>query len=254
MFNNTLRNRIAENKTCYGVISPTTDPTVCEYLGLMGLDFYIIDGEHGAITLTEATHMIRAMENVGIAALARVRSLDEKLILQYLDAGVMGIMMPGTETASDCEKLVQAIKYFPAGNRGLGPVRAASYMAGSLSQQQYIEAANASTLVLPMVESVTAVENLHAMCSVAGVDGFIIGPRDLALSMGFTDGPQHPEVKAMVDKAIHIITENGKIAGTVAANADQARDLSAKGVRLLLNSVQGLLAVGVAAFTKERAS
>lgn len=39
MFNNTLRNRIAENKTCYGVISPTTDPTVCEYLGLMGLDF-----------------------------------------------------------------------------------------------------------------------------------------------------------------------------------------------------------------------
>ena len=254
MLNKAVKKRLASNLTCYGVISPTTDPTVCEYLGWMGLDFYIIDSEHGAITLTEATHMIRAMESTGITPLARVRSLDEKLILQYLDAGVMGIMMPGTETAEDCAQLVNAIKYYPIGNRGLGPVRAADYMAGKMSQQEYITAANAETLVLPMVESVKAVEQLESMCAVEGVDGFIIGPRDLALSMGFTDGPNHPEVKALIDQAIQIMVKHGKIPGTVAANADQARDLSAKGVRLLLNSVQGLLATGVAAFTKERVS
>jgi 2-keto-3-deoxy-L-rhamnonate aldolase RhmA len=72
--------------------------------------------------------------------------------------------------------------------------------------------------------------------------------------MGFTDGPNHPEVKALIDQAIQIMVKHAKIPGTVAANADQARDLSAKGVRLLLNSVQGLLATGVAAFTKERVS
>lgn len=249
---NALKNRLAENKTCYGVISPTTDPTVCEYLGWMGLDFYIIDGEHGPITLTETTHMVRAMECAGITALARVRSLDEKLILQFLDAGVMGIMMPGTESAADCEQLVKAVKYHPMGERGLGPVRAARYMSGGVTQQQYIEAANAATLVLPMVESVQAVEQLEAMCRVPGVDGFIIGPRDLALSMGFTDGPQHAAVKEMMDKAIAIMVQHGKIPGTVAANAEQAKELSAKGVRLLLNSVQGLLAAGVSAFTKER--
>ena len=146
MLNKAVKKRLASNLTCYGVISPTTDPTVCEYLGWMGLDFYIIDSEHGAITLTEATHMIRAMESTGITPLARVRSLDEKLILQYLDAGVMGIMMPGTETAEDCAQLVKAIKYYPLGNRGLGPVRAADYMAGKLSQQEYITTANAETL------------------------------------------------------------------------------------------------------------
>ena len=80
MLNKAVKKRLASNLTCYGVISPTTDPTVCEYLGWMGLDFYIIDSEHGAITLTEATHMIRAMESTGITPLARVRSLDEKLI------------------------------------------------------------------------------------------------------------------------------------------------------------------------------
>jgi 4-hydroxy-2-oxoheptanedioate aldolase len=250
--NNPLKKRIAEDKTCYGVISPTTDPAICEYLGWMGMDFYIIDGEHGPITLTETTHLVRAMECSGITPLARVRSLDEKLILQFLDAGVMGIMMPGTSTVADCEQLVKAIKYYPMGDRGLGPVRAARYMSGGVTQQQYIESANAATLVLPMVESVQAVEQLDAMCQVPGVDGFIIGPRDLALSMGFTDGPQHPEVKALIDNAIATMVKHGKIAGTVAANADQARELSAKGVRLLLNSVQGLLGAGVTAFMKER--
>jgi 2-keto-3-deoxy-L-rhamnonate aldolase RhmA len=56
----------------------------------------------------------------------------------------------------------------------------------------------------------------------------------------------------LIDKAIAIMVQHGKIAGTVAANAEQAKELSAKGVRLLLNSVQGLLATGVSAFTKER--
>jgi 4-hydroxy-2-oxoheptanedioate aldolase len=138
------------------------------------------------------------------------------------------------------------------GERGLGPVRAARYMSGGVTQQQYIEAANVATLVLPMVESIQAVEELEAMCRVPGIDGFIIGPRDLALSMGFTDGPQHAAVKELIDKAIAIMVQHGKIAGTVAANAEQAKELSAKGVRLLLNSVQGLLATGVSAFTKER--
>jgi 4-hydroxy-2-oxoheptanedioate aldolase len=248
---NSLKKRLAEDKTCYGVISPTTDPAICEYLGWMGMDFYIIDGEHGPITLTETTHLVRAMECAGITPLARVRSLDEKLILQFLDAGIMG-MMPGTSTAVDCERLVQAVKYHPLGERGLGPVRAARYMSGGVTQQQYIESANSATLVLPMVESFQAVEQLESMCKVPGVDGFIIGPRDLALSMGFTDGPQHQEVKELIDKAIAIMVKNGKIAGTVAANAEQANQLSAKGVRLLLNSVQGLLATGVAAFMKDR--
>jgi len=125
-------------------------------------------------------------------------------------------------------------------------------MSGGVTQHQYIEMANATTLVFPMIESIQAVEQLEAMCQIPGVDGFIIGPRDLALSMGFTDGPQHSEVKELIDKAIAIMLKYGKIAGTVAANAEQANQLSAKGVRLLLNSVQGLLSTGVAAFMKER--
>ncbi|MBX9780371.1 MAG: hypothetical protein K2X26_08500 [Chitinophagaceae bacterium] len=250
MKENNLRNRLLANKTCYGVITPNTDPIVCEYIGLAGMDFYIMDAEHGPLTLSEVTHMIRACESVGITPMARINSLDEKMILQYFDAGIMGVMMPGTNTAADCARLVKAVKYFPKGERGLGPVRASDYMSGKMSQQQYIEFANEQTLVFPMIETTTAIHNLEAMCAVEGVDGFIIGPRDLALSMGFIDGPAHAEVKEAIDKVISFVTSKGKIIGTVAATAEQAKELSDKGVRLLLNSVQGLLMSGVKAFIK----
>lgn len=248
MRENILRSRLQEGKTAYGVITPNTDPTLCEYIGLAGMDFYIMDAEHGPLTLSEVTHMIRACESVGITPLARINSLDEKMILQYFDAGIMGVMMPGTNTVEDCKKLVRAVKYYPQGDRGLGPVRASNYMAGKMNQQQYIEFSNAQTLVFPMIETMQCIDNLEAMCEVPGVDGFILGPRDLALSMGFTDGPAHAEVKAIVDKAIQIVTSKGKYFGTVAATAEQAKELSDKGVRLLLNSVQGLLTSAIKAF------
>jgi 4-hydroxy-2-oxoheptanedioate aldolase len=248
--NNLLKQKLQNSTPCYGVISPTIDPTVCEYLGLMGLDFYIMDAEHGALTLSEVTHLIRACESANITPLARINSLDEKMILQYFDAGCMGVMMPGTNTAAQCQQLVNYVKYPPYGKRGLGPVRAAGYMAGTLNQQQYINLSNEQTLVFPMIETVEAINNLDDMCKVNGVDGFILGPRDLALSMGYTDGPAHDEVKQMIDKALQTVKAHNKYFGTVAATADQAKDLHQKGVNLLLNSVQGLLATAVKDFLK----
>jgi len=254
MQENRLKTRLLQGKACYGVISPTTDPVVCEYIGLAGLDFHIMDGEHGAIGPAEAISMVRACEYAGITPMARVRSNDEKLILQFLDAGVMGVMMPGTNDAEDCHRLVAAVKYPPLGTRGLGPVRASDYMAGRMSQSEYIAYANAQTLVFPMIETPACLANLSRMAKVEGVDGFILGPRDLSLSMGYLDGPAHPEVERVIDEAIAIVTGAGKVFGTVAGNAEQAAKLRAKGVTLLLNSVQGLLTQSVKAFTKDRQS
>ena len=252
MKENRLKRRLSDGKASFGVITPTTDPVICEYLGLAGLDFHIMDGEHGTVSPSDAVAMVRACECAGITPMARVRSNDEKLILQFLDAGVMGIMMPGTNDAEDCKRLVAAVKYPPHGTRGLGPVRASDYMAGRMSQSEYISYANSQILVFPMIETPACLTNLQRMVKVEGVDGFILGPRDLALSMGFLDGPAHPEVDRVVDEAIAIVTGAGKIFGTVAGNADQAAKLAAKGVTLLLNSVQGLLTPSIKAFTRDR--
>lgn len=245
---NKVKAKILSGQAAFGVISPTSDPVICEYLGWSGLDFYMIDGEHGPLNPSEVTNLVRACEISGITPLARVRSLDEKLILQFLDAGVMGIMMPGVQTVADIETLVGAVRYPPTGLRGVGPVRSANYMMGPMDQATYVAYANAQILILPQVEDLEAVKNLKEMARHPEVDGFIIGPRDLAMSMGFVDGPNHPEVKAVIDQIFDIALEAGKLVGTVAATSTQARALVDKGARLILNSVQGLLTAGTNAF------
>lgn len=166
-----------------------------------------------------------------------------------MDAGVVGIMMPGCSTVSDVERLVSAMKYPPMGNRGLGPVRSADYMM-RMPQLEYVNFSNAQTLVLPQVEDMEAIKNLKDMVKVKGVDGFIIGPRDLAMSMGFYDGPAHDEVKRVIDEIFDTVLSAGLMVGTVAATAEQAEALTKKGAGLILNSVQGLLTAGVNGFKK----
>jgi 4-hydroxy-2-oxoheptanedioate aldolase len=251
MKENKLKTRLLAKKAAFGVISPTIDPTICEYIGLSGLDFYMIDAEHGAISPSDITNMIRACEAVGITPLARVGDLNEKLILQYIDAGVSGIMMPGVQTVDDCKRLVSAMKYPPLGNRGLGPVRSADYMM-KMPQVEYVAFANAQILVLPQIEDMEGVKNLKMMVNTEGVDGFIIGPRDLAMSMGFYDGPNHPEVNAVIEGIFETVLAAGKIIGTVAATNEQAQKLIDKGATIILNSVQGLLASSAKAFITSR--
>ena len=243
MKENKLKKRIESGQVGFGVISPTTDPVIAEYIGLNNFDFYMIDGEHGGISISDVTNLVRACELYECTPLARIRSVDPKLILQYMDAGVMGVMMPTINTAEDVQTLVNAIKYPPIGERGLGPVRASDYMQGPMSQLEYVEFANQQTLVMPQIETMACVENLEAICKIEGVDGFIIGPRDLAMSMGFYDGPKHKEVQEMLDSIFKRILDSGKWFGTVAGTSEQAEALIEKGASFILNSVQGLLKV-----------
>ncbi len=252
MRENLLKKRIAQGKTGFGVISPTIDPTICEYIGLTGMDFYMIDGEHGGITASDITNMIRACELRDCTPLARIRSVDAKLILQYMDAGIMGVMMPSIDTVDDVKRLVEAIKYPPMGYRGLGPVRASDYMQGAMNQKEYVQFSNEQTLVLPQIESMECVKNLKELCKVDGVDGFIIGPRDLAMSMGHYDGPGHDEVKKTLDEIFATVLESGKWFGTVAGTALQAEGLIEKGAALVMNSVQGLIKTSGKAFLDAR--
>lgn len=245
MISNKAKDKLLKGDVMYGVISPTTDPTICEYLGWAGLDFYMIDGEHGPIDVSQAIDMIRACENVGISPWARIRSVDEKLILQYLDAGIVGVMMPGIVSISQVKYLVNAVKYPPIGKRGLGPVRAADYFAGPMNQLQYIEHANKTTMVFPQMEDIVCMDFLDDMIRMDGVDGIIIGPRDLAMSMGYYDGPNHPEVKAIIDTVFEKTKKAGKIIGTVAGTREQATAPIENGAQIILNSVQGLLNAGV---------
>ncbi len=248
MKKNYAKEKIKNGEAVLGVISNTSDPMIAEFCGFGGLDYYMIDCEHGAINISQVQDIVRACEVSGITPMARIRSTDPKLILQFMDAGVMGVMMPGVSEVSEVAALVSAIKYPPMGNRGLGPVRAWDFGLGKMPQAEYVTFANEQTLVLPQIEDMKAVNNLEALCKVPGLDGFIIGPRDLAMSMGFYDGPAHDEVKRTIDHIFEVVLAHNLIIGTTAATGEQAKALIGKGAKIIMNYVGGMLAQSIKAF------
>lgn len=248
MRENKIRPKLQNKQPVFGVISGMTDPKMAELIGLAGFDFYMLDAEHGPVTPAQAVNIVRACETVGVTPLARVSQKDPKAVLPYLDAGVLGIMMPGLETPAEMQMLVDAVKYPPFGKRGLGLARAADYMMDPGAVAEYVVWANENTLVLPQFEDVALLERLPALTAVAGVDGFVIGPRDLALSMGFADGPEHSEVQTVIDEAIGVIREAGLWAGITAGTAAAAQAQLERGATLILNSVPGLIRHSANAF------
>lgn len=252
MKSNIVKTRLQHNQPVLGVLSNSSDPTVAELCGFSGLDFYMIDGEHSPITTDQVQHIVRACEVSGITPLARLRSNDPKLILQYVDAGVTGLMMPGVKNAQEASEFVRAVLYPPDGTRSLGPVRAADYLQGVMSQGEYVQFANDQMLLLLQIEDKEAIDNLDDMLTVAGLDGFVISPRDLAMSLGYYDGPGHDEVKKIIGGLVEKIQKAGRVVGTTAATGDQARVLVERGVLFCMNSFAGLLRSAASDFMKGR--
>jgi len=232
----------------HGLLSSNAEPQVVEVAGLLGFGLYILDTEHGTAGPREAEEVARACEVSGMAPLVRPRGLDPKLILQYLDAGMEGIMLPGVRTVEEVRQLVAAVRYPPLGLRGINAVRANRWFLAGESQEAWIGRANAETLVLPQIETLEALERVSEMAKVPGVDGFIIGPRDLSLAMGFADGPGHPEVEDALERITRTALGAGLLVGTVAPTGERAKALAAKGHRILLHSINGLLRAGAEAY------
>ena len=253
MHENKTRSKLTRGEPVFGVISSSTDPMLAEILGLCGFDYYMIDGEHGPFEPGQATNIVRACEVVGVTPLARLGAKDPKVVLQYVDAGFQGIMMPGLDTVAELEMLVNAVKYPPLGQRGLGLGRAANYMMGSgAAQAAYVEEANRQTMVLPQFEDPALLDILPGMVKVPGVDGFVFGPRDLSLVMGYPDGPHHPEVQAVIDEAIRIIKEAGLVVGITAGTREDALVQIDRGANFILNSVPTLLKQSSFAFLAKK--
>jgi 4-hydroxy-2-oxoheptanedioate aldolase len=238
---NKTKDKLNNNQPVYGVISTSDDPQLAELFGLSGFDYYILDAEHGLVDPAQAVNVIRACERADITPLVRIGPKDPKLVLQYLDAGMLGVMMPGLETVEEVQMLVDAVKYAPIGKRGVGLSRASGYMAYTSEAPEYINFANKQTMVIIQFEDENLLDNFPAMCAVEGVDACMIGPRDFSLNMGFPDGPNHPEVQKVIDKAISIMKEAGITAGITAGTRADSEEQVARGANMILAAAQSLI-------------
>ncbi|MDQ4079075.1 MAG: aldolase/citrate lyase family protein [Chloroflexota bacterium] len=217
-------------------------PELVEFLGHLGFDCIFLDAEHGVIGVERTQELVRAADAVGIATVTRVPKNDPAVILGYLESGTGGIIVPHINTAVEAHTVVQSVKYCPVGIRGAHSATRAANYGLTQSSTEYFDRANQETLVGLMIEEVTALENLDEILAVPGIDLCLVGPGDLAMSMGHFGQPDHPEVQRKVELAMQKIRAAGVAAGTVAADGGTVRQLFDRGFQFVLVSAARLLA------------
>src|SRR6185437_1238703 len=114
------------------------------------------------------------------------------------------------------QAVVEAVKYHPLGRRGLAPTRAASYGFGA-TPTEYTELANNETLIIAQIENIAGVEHVPEIAAVPGIDVLLIGPSDLAQSMGYPGQLGHPEVLATIARICDMCQGTDVALGTIAA-------------------------------------
>ena len=191
MEENTFKKRLNARKLMIGSWITLGHPAIAEIMAKSGFEWLTIDMEHSAITLDQAQQLIQIISLYGITPLVRVGDNNPNIIKRVMDAGAYGVIVPMVNTADDAVNAVRAVKYPPVGSRGVGLARAQGY---GMEFEKYKDWVNKESVVIVQIEHIKAVENLEKILSVKDVDGFIIGPYDLAGSLGRPGDFQHREV------------------------------------------------------------
>ncbi len=250
MRENTLKTKLESGSAVFGVMITFPSPPVVEMMGYLGFDWVLIDNEHGSITVENSEELVRAAELSGIAPIVRPVGNKPEIIAPFLDRGAWGVQVPHVNNAEEARAAVDAVKYHPAGHRGIfSRGRPASY-GFSGSTAMYAEEANRNTLVCLMLEEVEALDNLEELLAVEGVDVFFIGSGDLSQSMGFTGQQTHPEVQAMMETGVKAIRGAGRIAGVSCPDSLVPKFLDL-GVQYFHSNVGSLLQTSSVSYLEE---
>jgi len=238
---------LRSGKPALGMFVGIPSPALVEMCGHAGIDFVIIDNEHGPAGIETTEHLIRAARAANVAPIVRTHEPD---ILRVLDVGASGIQVPQIETAEQAARVVAAAKYPPVGNRGAAfSTRAAGY--GFFGGDPHIAASNDGTIVVIMVETRQGVANLDAILEVPGIDAVFIGPNDLSFAMGYPGKPGTPEVAETIERCIRRIAAKGVAPGVITLSVADHHKYAAMGARYLPGLLSGILRDAMRATVRE---
>lgn len=203
-----FRAKLAAGTFCFGAAVTLADPAVTEALGPK-VDFLWIDLEHTPLSLQSLTTHLIAARAVGVPAIVRVPASEPWFIKRVIDTGAQGIIVPQVRTADEVKRVIDASRYRPTGDRGFGPLRASNYGYDT----SFVESANHDLFVSVQIEHVDAMRHLDAIANVAGLDSLVLGPFDLAMSMGVPGQVTHPDVRAAIQRVVATAKAHGLFVG-----------------------------------------
>lgn len=243
-----LRQRLQSGEVVLGqMVLELFTPGIGPMLDACGLDFVIFDMEHGRCDIPLLAEMIASCRGSNIVPMARVPDLVFAPLSRALDLGARGVMVPRIETREQAEGVVRQLKYAPQGERGVAlGVAHDLYKAGS---PDFFQKTNDETVVILLLETAKAFDNLDAILSVPGIDIAWMGHYDLTVSMGIPAQFDHPAFLAAMDLLVTTCRKHGVAPGFLPPTAESAAYWIEKGFRAIsLGSDIGIFLDGIRKF------
>jgi 2-keto-3-deoxy-L-rhamnonate aldolase RhmA len=206
-----LRQRVLAGETLIGAFLGVASPSAAEIVGRSGLDWVIVDLEHGAGTESELLAQLHALSTTSAAPLARPQSAERLRIGRALDLGAEGLMIPRLETPEEVREAVACLRFPPLGVRGVALLA----RGAGLGEVPHADVARLNERILGVfqVESPAAVANAMDIAAIDGVDCLFVGPADLSHSLGIPGRFDEPAFRDALGTVVAACRRNGKSAG-----------------------------------------
>jgi len=246
---NRMKKKLKAGELVFSASVRLPEPGLVEVMGYAGIDYVLIDAEHGSIGWTEMERMILAAYAADTTPVVRVHENNEAMIMRALDVGAMGILVPHCRNAAEAQQIVNGALYPPQGKRGVGPSRGIKF--GAVLASDYYAGINDEIVVCVMIEDAEAVDNIDGIVEIEGIDVLNVGTSDLAASLGVPGQPLHAKVAEASETVLAAATRKGIAVGYPTRSIDDGLQAIKRGFRviscgnaapLLLQAVQQYLA------------
>jgi 2-keto-3-deoxy-L-rhamnonate aldolase RhmA len=225
-----MRQKLAAGQAVYGLWVTLESATITEMCVALGLDWVVVDAEHGHLDWHNILEHIRAAVRSDTVVLVRIAELNSGLIKRVLDIGADGVVVPWVETAEQLEQAVAYSNYPLKGLRGIGGERATGW---GRATAEHVAEANDHVLVVPIIESVRASQNIHELVAVPGVELFYFGPSDFSSTAGYAGQWEGPGVAQQILAAKDVIRAAGKNCGLLATSNANLVERQDQGFRMI---------------------
>ena len=211
---NTAKNRLESGELALGIgLRQARTADVGKIMKTCGYDWLFIDMEHNSMSIDTAVQISVAAQDAGIAPIVRVPGFQHFHAARALDGGALGVVAPHVDTPEVAAEMVSNCKYPPVGRRSVtGGLPQIDFTAGR-PQNEVIRAVNAATLVVVMVETPAAVENVEDIAAVPGVDSILVGTNDLCTEMGIPGAVGDPRIQEVMERVVAACRTHGKYPG-----------------------------------------
>jgi len=232
VFKNNLLEKVKKGEKTVGTFFGAGNASIAEAVASSGIDYIIIDTEHGPYEAEGVLEIMRGAELGGTTCLVRVKDCSRPAILKMMDIGARGLIVPQVHTVDEVRQVIDYAKFYPLGNRGVCFTRSSTYGSDEIAQQPlegYFRDMNAATMIIPQCETAGCLEHIEEVCALEGVAGIFIGPFDLSCAMGIPGQFDKPEFQEALDRILKAVHDAGKFCIMFTTTTEGARGYFARG-------------------------